>query len=213
MNVGVAYLDLKEMADEKFAFDLSNYKDDERKALKYLARFAEQAERYDDMASLMKKLVKWTSEQKKDLTVEERNLLSVAYKNVIGVRRASWRTLNEGASHEDEKFQDLVTSFKARVEAELEEVCSDVVELLQDYLVKNSETNGAEAESKVFYLKMLGDYWRYRAEYKKDTKFGDKSSPEWSAHYYEIAFQLAEKELEPTHPIRLGLALNYSVCY
>jgi 14-3-3 protein epsilon len=36
-----------------------------------------------------------------ELTVEERNLLSVAYKNVIGVRRASWRILS-GIGHREQ---------------------------------------------------------------------------------------------------------------
>lgn len=56
----------------------------------YHARLAEQAERYDDMVSYMKAVAKGDQE----LSVEERNLLSVAYKNVIGARRASWRVLS-----------------------------------------------------------------------------------------------------------------------
>jgi 14-3-3 protein epsilon len=55
----------------------------------YEAKLAEQAERYDDMIASMKKVATLGS----DLSVEERNLLSVAYKNVIGARRASWRVL------------------------------------------------------------------------------------------------------------------------
>jgi hypothetical protein len=79
------------------SFDLAKFKKlfkDERKDLVFMARTAETAERYEDMCKFMRELVKWTDVKKVDLTVEERNLLSVAYKNVIGARRASWRTLN-----------------------------------------------------------------------------------------------------------------------
>ena len=38
-----------------------------------------------------------------DLTVEERNLLSVAYKNVIGARRASWRIVSSIETKEENK--------------------------------------------------------------------------------------------------------------
>ena len=38
--------------------------------------------------------MKAVAQQPKELSVEERNLLSVAYKNVIGSRRASWRVIS-----------------------------------------------------------------------------------------------------------------------
>ena len=53
------------------------------------AKLAEQAERYDEMADHMKNVGNADSE----LSVEERNLLSVAYKNTVGSRRAAWRII------------------------------------------------------------------------------------------------------------------------
>lgn len=58
----------------------------------FMAKLAEQAERYEEMVEFMEKVAK--SADAEELTVEERNLLSVAYKNVIGARRASWRTVS-----------------------------------------------------------------------------------------------------------------------
>jgi len=55
----------------------------------YFAKLAEQAERYDEMADHMKNVGAEGSE----LSVEERNLLSVAYKNAVGSRRAAWRII------------------------------------------------------------------------------------------------------------------------
>jgi len=184
------------------AFDLSKYSlKDERKDLVFLARTSETAERYDDMCTIMRQLVK-NFGGSVDLTVEERNLLSVAYKNVIGARRASWRTLNV----EEHKDNELVTAYKKQVESELDSICKDVLELLTSVLVKFTHGHGNESE--VFYLKMTGDYYRYLAEFVADKSYDAKS-----ADNYKSALDVAEKVLPATHPIRLGLALNYSVCF
>jgi len=185
-------------------FDLSKFKTifkDERKDLVLMARTAETAERYEDMCRVMRELVKWTDTKKVDLTVEERNLLSVAYKNVIGARRASWRTLNV----DEHKENGLIVEYKKQVENELHTICKDVLDLLENVLVKNSSEKD---ESRVFYLKMTGDYYRYLSEFINDKGYDTKA-----AHFYQSALTLAESVLTPTHPIRLGLALNYSVCH
>jgi len=153
------------------------------------------------MCKFMRALVKFTDKQS-DLTVEERNLLSVAYKNVIGARRASWRTLNV----EEHKDNDLIKVYKGIVEAELEAICKDVLDLLQNVLVPF--TANKQNESQVFYLKMTGDYYRYLAEFIEGKEYDQKA-----AQHYQQALEVAQEKLSPTHPIRLGLALNYSVCY
>jgi 14-3-3 protein epsilon len=89
------------------------------------------------------------------------------------------------------------------VEAELDAICKDVLDLLINILVKN---NIEENESRVFYLKMTGDYYRYLAEFVSDQQYDKKA-----ADMYAQALSIANKKLTPTHPIRLGLALNYSV--
>merc|ERR1712080_643947 len=69
-------------------------------------------------------------------------------------------------------------------------------------------------EAQVFYLKMAGDYFRYLAEaVNSPAESNEMSSEKSSADYYKQAFELSQSVLEPTHPIRLGLALNYSVCF
>jgi len=195
------------MAEQKAglasSFDLAKFKKlfkDERKDLVFMARTSETAERYEDMCKFMRELVKTTDAKKADLTVEERNLLSVAYKNVIGARRASWRTLNV----DERKDDPLIVEYKTQVEKEMDEICKDVLDLLENFLVKH---NVKEDESRVFYLKMTGDYYRYLAEF-----VSDKGHDKKAAEFYNSALKIAETTLKPTHPIRLGLALNYSVC-
>jgi len=172
----------------------------------YLAKLAEQAERYDEMVAAMKKVAELDTE----LTVEERNLLSVAYKNVVGSRRASWRIIS--SIEQKEKSKDnaahvaQIRSYCEKVEKELEGICSDVLGVLDNHLIKSAEN----AESKVFYNKMKGDYYRYLAEFAGEDRKKELASKGQEAYQ---AAKVAEEALPPTHPIRLGLALNYSVFY
>ncbi|KAG9132744.1 hypothetical protein Leryth_014023 [Lithospermum erythrorhizon] len=176
----------------------------------YLAKLSEQAERYEEMVSFMDKLV-ISSTRTSELTVEERNLLSVAYKNVIGSLRAAWRIVSSIEQKEESRNNvehvSLVKDYRAKVEDELTEICGGILNLLDSNLVP-SATHG---ESKVFYLKMKGDYYRYLAEFK----VGDerKQAAEDTMNSYKAAQEIALAELPSTHPIRLGLALNFSVFY
>jgi hypothetical protein len=195
---------LQNQSDQKAFID--SLADD---ALVGMARCAEAAERYDDMCKFMKKLVITRKNSGQKLDTEERNLLSVAYKNVIGARRASWRILqNElnGDVNPPVECPSNLSGYKAQVETEIESICSDIIELLQTNLINDSGTE--ESEEQVFFLKMAGDYYRYLAESLEKEVHCQKT-----AEYYQKAFEMGEKTLAPTHPIRLGLALNYSVCH
>jgi len=171
----------------------------------YFAKLAEQAERYDEMAEHMEEVGKGDSE----LSVEERNLLSVAYKNAVGSRRAAWRIITSVEQKEKSKGnEDNATYAKeycGKVEAELDKICKTILTLLDDKLIAKA----GNGESKVFYQKMKADYYRYIAEFSDGDK--KKNAAESARLAYEEAQKVAEKDLAVTHPIRLGLALNYSV--
>lgn len=119
----------------------------------FLARLCEQAERYDEMVTYMKEVAKIGGE----LTVDERNLLSVAYKNVVGTRRASWRIISSIEQKEESKGSDkhvgTIRDYRQKIETELEKVCQDVLNVLDESLIPNA----ASGESKVFYHKMYVD--------------------------------------------------------
>ncbi|QLI73855.1 14-3-3 family protein artA [Metarhizium brunneum] len=173
----------------------------------FLARLCEQAERYDEMVTYMKEVAKLGGE----LTVDERNLLSVAYKNVVGTRRASWRIISSIEQKEESKGSDkhvsTIKEYRSKIETELEKVCEDVLNVLDESLIPNA----ASGESKVFYHKMKGDYHRYLAEFASGEK---RKGAATAAHEaYKNATDVAQTDLTPTHPIRLGLALNFSVFY
>merc|ERR1712050_60874 len=164
-----------------------------------------QAERYDEMATHMENVGKLPDE----LSVEERNLLSVAYKNAVGSRRAAWRIITSVEQKEKTKGNEenakWAKEYCTKVEGELQKICDTILGLLDGNLI----TTATSGESKVFYQKMKADYYRYIAEF---TDGDSKSKAAESARLaYKAATTVAEKDLVVTHPIRLGLALNYSV--
>ena len=182
------------------AFNVPDSLDD----LIFMAKLAEQAERYDEMVVCMRKVVKLNSE----LSTEARNLLSVAYKNVIGSRRASWRIMSSIEAREEEKGSRdnvaMIVMLRKQFEQELADICSDLLGLLDAYLIPAAQAG----EPKVFYLKMKGDYHRYYAE-----TVPTEAERNAAHDAYEDAMKVADGSLAPTHPIRLGLVLNFSVFY
>merc|ERR1719277_1426745 len=130
-----------------------------------------------------------------ELSVEERNLLSVAYKNAVGSRRAAWRIVVSVEAKEKTKGNDAsakwAKEYLGTVEKELQAICDQILGLLDTNLIPKA----SGGESKVFYQKMKADYYRYIAEFSDG----------------QAKTAAAEKDLAVTHPIRLGLALNYSV--
>lgn len=135
------------------------------------------------------------------------HLITVAYKNVIGSRRASWRVISSIEQKGDADRQPLIQQYKAKLERELQDICDDILRIIDTELIPNSSSE----EGKVFYYKMKGDYHRYLAEFQA----GDarKTSAGAALESYAAASGIANSELPPTHPIRLGLALNFSVFY
>ncbi|MFS7894127.1 putative 14-3-3 protein [Helianthus anomalus] len=146
----------------------------------YLAKLAEQAERYDEMVDAMKKVANLDIE----LTVEERNLLSVGYKNVVGSRRASWRILSSIQQKEESRGNEAnvkrIKEYRQKVETELSNICNDIMTVIDEHLIPSSSAG----ESTVFYYKMKGDYYRYLAEFK----FGDdkKEAADQSLKAYQV---------------------------
>merc|ERR1712137_162053 len=100
---------------------------------------------------------------------------------------------------------EYAATYRQKVESELQQICDTVLGLLTNNLTPLASA----AESKVFYHKMKGDYYRYIAEFTVDT---DKLTAADNARKsYDEAMEIAKADLAVTHPIRLGLALNFSV--
>ena len=174
-----------------------------RDDLIFKIKLSEQAERFDDMVNFSNELI----QMGKDLNNEERNLISVAYKNSISSKRTAWRSLVAIEAKDQEKggkHLEIIKQYKKKIEQELEKCALDVISVLDNFLIKTAP----EGETKISYLKMKGDYYRYWAESLTESKqkeIGAKASDAYAAA------TTASESLAKTNPIRLGLALNYSV--
>jgi len=179
-----------------------------REELVFLAKLAEQTERHQEMADNMRKLATTHT----DLSREERNLLAVAYKNISGTRRSALRVLAsiEPQHTGQDKPLALIRAYRTSVEKELNDICRELVQLLDDKLVPAAGSKD-DPEAAVFYYKMKGDYLRYMAEFASGDSRTQVADQALKA--YKTATDQCSKSLPTTHPLTLGLALNFSVFY
>ncbi len=171
----------------------------------FMARVAEQSERFEDMVEFLKEVA---DNKDQDFTTEERNLLSVGFKNLIGGKRTAMRTIS--AIEQNPKYQkygDALGEYKKKIENELFAQCKNIVAFVKEKCMKVA----GDAESKAFFLKMVADYYRYVAESATGTNLTEVK--DGALEYYNSAAEIANKDLAKCDPIRLGLALNFSVFY
>jgi 14-3-3 protein epsilon len=171
----------------------------------FMVRVAEQAERFDDMFAFLKDVIALKDQ---DFTTEERNLLSVGFKNLIGANRTAIRTI---AAIEQNpkytKYNGALETYKKKIETELYDQCMSIVNLVKDKCLAKA----SNSESKAFFHKMAGDYYRYIAESATGAKLEEVKVG--AEEQYSAAQKISDVDLGACNPIRLGLALNFSVFY
>lgn len=169
----------------------------------FMARVAEQSERFRDMVDFLKPVI---ADKGPALSQDERNLLSVAFKNLVSQQRTAIRTISAIEQNPKyTKFAAPMGDYKRRIEEELYRNCDDIIATIRSSVLSNS----SDDESRAFFLKMIGDYCRYIAESAKEERLAKTKTDALGA--YQEACQIAEKSLNACNSIRLGLALNFSV--
>jgi len=221
---------------------------DNLEELLFFARQTESAERFEDMCVAMGEIVKWSHKNGKGLDVDSRNMLSVAYKNVVGFFRNANRQTRQMEPAQKKVSPGTRDAYQSYIQSQLKAKCNEVLNLLHTYLIDKNKVGGQldpnngngwldvaqnagleklksqcennedfknEVETQVFYLKMCGDYYRYLSEFMQTGKpIPENEDVALKAIlHYDCATQLAAIALPPTHPTKLGLALNASVCY
>ena len=167
----------------------------------FLARVAEQAERYEDMVNFLEEVL---AHKGGEVNPDERNLLSVAFKNLISSKRSACRTITAIEQNPKyAKFNDALQAYKEKIEGQLSADCEKIIQVINDHVINKG---GCADEPKAFFIKMVGDYYRYIAENAKGDQFEAVKASAKKA--YEDANEIA---LPACNPIKLGLALNFSV--
>ena len=168
----------------------------------FMTRVSEQAERFDDMVHFLQQVV---SAKKEDFTTEERNLLSVGFKNQIGSKRTAIRTISAIEQNPKyQKFNAALGVYKKKIEKELFDQCMSIVDIVKNQCMHVASTD----ETKAFFYKMIGDYYRYVAECAGEKDL--EKIKNGALENYTLA-QSTSESLNACNPIRLGLALNFSV--
>jgi len=124
----------------------------------FMARVAEQAERFEDMVDFLTTVLEHKGAS---VTADERNLLSVAFKSLISSKRTAVRTISAIEQNPKySKYEKSLQDYKKRIEDQLYADCERVVQLIKTHVL----SKGADGESKAFFVKMVADYHRYIAE-------------------------------------------------
>jgi len=170
----------------------------------FLTKLFNCSENYSDMVKAINKYI----ELNPKLSKEENKLLCNAYKNVVSDKRNSLQILLNYAKKEESKPVNKlheISIIKEKIISELKEIFKEIHSMLDRYLIPNAQ----DSESKILYMKLKADYYRYHCEFAEGEEFEEISNN--ARKMYKEAFDLAEKELPLYNEVRLGLVLNYSV--
>lgn len=161
----------------------------------FMAKVAQECGKNEECVAYMKEV----HNAGRPLSYNERNLLSAAYKGIVGPLRDSIRLLQED-SHDFDVASSII---------ELSELlclkCDEVIALIRNNLLPAV----TEPEVRIFYIKMVADYLRYKWEGTAEKNRAEVAQKCRAA--YQEAESLSETSLPTYHPLRLGLSLNYAV--
>ena len=172
----------------------------------FLIKLFQRTERYPEMVKAINKYV----EQNPVLSKEEQKMLCDGYKNVISDKRNSLRLLNNLSKKEEEEPKQInhkkqISIMKEKIQNELLLIFKEIHSMLDKYLIPNAQ----DSQTKIFYMKIKADYYRYHCEFGEGDEFQEAKNN--AEKLYKDAYELALKDLNIYNSIRLGLALNYSV--
>nr|GEY37870.1 hypothetical protein [Tanacetum cinerariifolium] len=126
--------------------------------------------------------------------------------------RASWRRIysieQKEELHGNNEHAKMARDSRCRIKGEISEICYGLLKLLDEKVLVGTKCSG---QSKVVYLTIKDDYYRYLAE----VKAGDerRQAAESALNAYKSAQNIADTKLDPIHRARLGVAVNFSVFY
>jgi len=172
----------------------------------FIAKLAQQTNQYTDCLEFIGPVI----EKSEALTLDERCLVSLAFKGILDKIRTSWNSISDLENEPDySSIKEKILLYKTLIENELKGICKKAIDMIDNYLTQKAliET----AEGKVFFMKLKADFYRYMSEVCLGPELEENSNKALDA--YLSAKKLASEGLDPINPVRLGLALNFSVFF
>jgi 14-3-3 protein epsilon len=159
------------------------------------------------MIGYLKKML----EEPVELTPDERNLLLIAYKHILNPKQFSWRVASSMESEENviPEEIEMIRAHRKAIESEIESLCNEVLTLIDETILPRVDSS----DGRVFFHKMKGDYNRYLLEIQSKEAVRRDVTMAKALESYSAAHSIALKELKAADPVRLGVALNFSVFY
>ena len=161
------------------------------------AQAAEEDKDYATALSCMRDAI----ERNPSLSSNERTLLATSFKSLCAESREKWKALvdsSEGGREREVKMRA----------AEVEEVCQEALSLVSGVLLPVAK----DVESKAFYLKMKADYASCLDQVTTpDSDIVQRFNRMQAAMEAQDAAYEISHQLPQTHPVRLGIALNYAL--
>jgi 14-3-3 protein epsilon len=147
---------------------MSEQKNYTREECIFLAKLYEKAEKFPEMVKFINKFAELDPKLSKD----ERNILESGFKNLVSDKRASWRFLNNMEKREEKKNSSQIAyirEIKENIEKELNQIYDEIDKTIDKYLMPNA----SDSENKAFYLRLKGDYYRYKCEFSIGKEFDE----------------------------------------
>ena len=175
----------------------------------YLSFLAEECKLYKDMKYFIEKVIKNKGYL---LTSDERNLFLVTCQKYISDYRSAIITIennkNKEEKKESSKFLPYIIEYKKFIGNEMYKLCQGIIKIIDDNFMKEDCFKKLDVESKIFYLKMKGDFNRYLAE----NEINKEKTIDETRKYYNEGLKISQNL--PFHNyLKLGLYLNYSIFY
>ena len=166
----------------------------------FQASIALETKRYYESITIMKELISIDS----TLNNNEKNLFYVSYKSILTNLKESYNVMVDTRTKEvNQNHSKLISVFMEKLESEASKVCNEAISIIDDKLLAISNT-----EDKMYYLKVKGDLYRYYCEMLIGEKLAIISAK--CNSFYSEAMHIAQA-LPDDHPVKLGLAFNFSV--
>ena len=169
---------------------------------------------YDLAFTYINLLIKRREESLQNLDKNEQQLFMKASKEKFNLFRDGWKNLLDFEQNEtDGNFikKEKITQEIGKLELKIKEFCQEMINK-SDKLKKDYIDNIDNLPSKIFYMKIKADYYRYLAEIANEEEFPEVLKE--ARDCYEEAYKLCTdgtSNIAPQDALALSVVLNYTV--